>query len=46
MSRISNDGDREAMMKELEDLRRENQLVTAKLKLYEKCDPERLKEIT
>ncbi|CDW84744.1 UNKNOWN [Stylonychia lemnae] len=44
-SRISNDGEREQMMKELEELRKDNQQVVAKLKLYEKCDPEKLKEI-
>ncbi len=39
-------GEREEMLKELDELRKENQEITAKLKLFEKCDPKRLEEIT
>ncbi len=44
-TRTSNDGDRESMLKELEQARKENNELSGKLRLFEKCDPKRLDEI-
>lgn len=39
------DGEREAMLAELAELQQVNAELTEKLRVYEKCDPERLKEL-
>jgi hypothetical protein len=38
------DGEREKMLKELAELQKENSQLTAKVKMYEKCDPKRMEE--
>lgn len=44
--RESMDGERERMLKELSDLQKENSDINVKLKMYEKCDPKRMDELS
>eukprot|EP00347_Sterkiella_histriomuscorum_P010958 403374287 len=43
--RVPMDGKREQMLKELEELKKENSELNTRIKMYEKCDPKRLDEI-
>ncbi len=45
-SRVSLDGEREKMLKEYADLLKENQELKNKMKMYEKCDPKRMEELS
>lgn len=45
MKRVPDGGNREDLLKELIELRKENAELTKKASLYEKCDPKRVEEI-
>lgn len=45
LSRQSLDGERDLMLQEYEDLRKQHAMLSQKIKLHEKCDPKRLEEI-
>lgn len=45
LSRQSLDGDRDLMLQEHDELRKEHAMLSQKIKLHEKCDPKRLEEI-
>ncbi len=45
-ARLSNGGDRDKLLQEYAELMKENQALKSKMKMYEKCDPKRMEELS